>query len=134
MENFMYNELEVASKPVVMHSARRFSEALADSPQFIAFEDAYQAFRQDRDVQSAYQALRSKQESLRMMMMLNAVSEDERQELETLETKFYSYQTVKAYIAAQDALIALCQEAGDILSDAIGLDFGSACRVGGCCG
>ena len=134
MDNFMFNELEVASKPVVMQTARRFSEALAESPQFKAFEDAYQAFRQDDEVQSAYQTLRSKQESLRMMMMLNAVSDDERQELAKLEKQFYGIETVQRYITAQEALISLCQEVGDIFSDAIGLDFGSACRVGGCCG
>lgn len=134
MDNLMFNELEVASKPVIMHVARRFSETLAESPQFIAFEDAHQAFRQDDDVQSAYQALRSKQESLRMMMMLNAVSDEERQELKALETEFYSKETVQRYISAQEDLISLCQSIGDMLSDAIGLDFGSACRIGGCCG
>ena len=130
----MFNELEVASKPVVMQTARRFSEALAESEQFKAFEEAYQAFRQDDDVQSAYQALRSQQEALRMMMMLNAVSDEERQAMTKLENQFYSNQTVQRYITAQDALISLCQAVGDILSDAIGLDFGSACRIGGCCG
>jgi cell fate (sporulation/competence/biofilm development) regulator YlbF (YheA/YmcA/DUF963 family) len=134
MDNFMFNEMEVASKPVVMHSARRFSEALAESAQFKAFEDGYQAFRQDDEVQSAYQALRSKQESLRMMMMLNAVSDEEHHELKALETEFYSEEIVQRYISAQEDLISLCQVVGDVLSDAIGLDFGSACRIGGCCG
>jgi cell fate (sporulation/competence/biofilm development) regulator YlbF (YheA/YmcA/DUF963 family) len=134
MDNFMFNELEVASKPVVMQSAHRFSEALAESTQFKAFEEAYQAFRHNDQVQSAYRALRSKQESLRMMTMLNAVSDEERQELTKLENQFYGIETVQRYITAQEALISLCQEVGDLLSDAIGLDFGSACRTGGCCG
>jgi cell fate (sporulation/competence/biofilm development) regulator YlbF (YheA/YmcA/DUF963 family) len=86
-----------------MQTAYRFSEALAESEQFKAFEDAYQAFRQDDDVQSAYQALRSKQESLRMMMMLNAVSDEERQALKELENQFYGKETVQRYITAQDA-------------------------------
>lgn len=134
MDNYPFNELEVASKPVVMQTARRFSEALAESPQFKAYEDAYQAFLQDQEAQSDYQALRSKQEALRMMMMLNAVTDEERQELTKLENQFYNRETVQGYITAQETLISLCQEIGDILSDAIGLDFGSACRVGGCCG
>lgn len=134
MDNLTWNELEVASKPVVMEAARRFTEALAESPQFMAFEEAYLVFRQDNDAQKAYQTLREKQESLRMMMMLNAVEEEERIELNKLEEQFLSFDSVNRYIAAQNSLISLCQEIGDILSDAVGLNFGLACRVGGCCG
>lgn len=134
MDNLIWNELEVASKSVVMDAARRFTEALAESPQFRAFEDTYQAFRQDNVAQTAYKALQDKQESLRMMMMLNAVEEEERLALNKLEKQFLSYQSVQQYIEAQNNLISLCQEIGDILSDAVGLNYGLACRVGGCCG
>jgi len=134
MENIKLNELEVASKAVVMNTARRFTQALAETPQFMAFEESYQAFRQDHAAQKAYEALQQKQESLRMMMMLNAVDEDERQKFQDLQAQFYQQETVQQYLTAQENLISVCQEIGDILSDATGLDFGSACRIGGCCG
>lgn len=134
MDNIKLNELEVASKAVVMNTARRFTQALAETPQFMAFEESYQAFRQDQQAQKAYDALQQKQESLRMMMMLNAVDEDERQEFQDLQAQFYQQEAVQQYLAAQEQLISLCQEVGDIFTDAIGLDFGSACRSGGCCG
>lgn len=134
MEKQVLNELEVASKSVVMHSARQFTQALAESPQFIAFEESYQAFRNDQPAQLAYQALQKKQESLRMMLMLNAVDDNERQELKELEEQFYRLETVQGYMKAQENLVSVCQEIGDILSDAIGLDFGVSCRIGGCCG
>ncbi|MDW7755944.1 MAG: YlbF family regulator [Brevefilum sp.] len=134
MEKLKLNELEIASKSVVMDSAQRFTEALAESPQFRAFEDVYQAFRDDNIAQTAYKALRDKQESLSMMMTLNAIDEEERSMLNKLESQFLSLQSVQRYIEAQNALIALCQEIGDIFSDAVGLNFGLACRVGGCCG
>lgn len=134
MQKTKINEVEVASKSVVMNTARRFTEALAETPQFIAFEEAYQAFRQDEEAQRAYKALQQKQESLKMMMMLNAVDEEERQELRKLQEQFYQQESVQKYLAAQESLISVCQEIGDILSDATGLDFGSACRKGGCCG
>lgn len=134
MEKPVFEEFEVASKSVVMHSARKFTEALAESPQFVAFEESYQAFRNDQQLQLAYQALQKKQESLRMMMMLNAVDDNERQDLKVLEDQFYSQETVRSYIKAQENLVSLCQEIGDILSEAIALDFGVSCRIGGCCG
>lgn len=134
MDNNKLNELEVVSKAVVMNTARQFAQALAETPQFMTFEESYQAFRQDHEVQKAYEALQKKQESIRMMMMLNAVDEDERQKFQDLQTDFYQQETVQQYLAAQESLVSLCQEIGDILSDATGLDFGSACRIGGCCG
>lgn len=134
MDKTRINELEVAPKSVVMNTARRFTEALSETPQFMAFEEAYLTFRQDPEAQMAYEALQQKQESLRMMMMLNAVEDDERQELQNLQAEFHRQESVKDFIKAQENLISLCQEIGEILSDATGLDFGSACRIGGCCG
>ena len=134
MDNVTLNELEFASKSVVMSAARGFSEALTETPQFREFEEAYQAFHQDQQAQSAYKALQNKQQSLRMMLMLNSVDEKERQELQQREEDFYRNDTVTRFIRAQETLISLCQEIGDIISDAAGLNFGLACNVGGCCG
>lgn len=127
-------ELVVASKSEVMETAHRFTEALAETPQFRKFEVSYQVFHQDLEAQAAYRALMNKQQSLRMTMMLNAIDEEERLVLKQLEEQFYSYQSVQDFIQAQEALISLCQEIGDVLSDVVGLNFGLACRVGGCCG
>jgi hypothetical protein len=30
--------------------------------------------------------------------------------------------------------MTMCQEVGDLLSKSIGLDYGSSCKTGGCCG
>lgn len=134
MLNNQYSELQVTSKPVMRQTARKFTEALAETPEFIAFEESYRAFRHDQEAQTVYQALQNKQESLRMMMMLNSVHETERQELKELENQFYQQETVQDYLQAQENLVSLCQEIGDVLSEAVGLDFGSSCRIGGCCG
>ena len=134
MDNITINELEFASKTVVMNAARGFCEALTETPQFREFEEAYQSFHQDHQAQQAYKALQNKQQSLRMMLMLNAVDEKERQELKQLEEDFYWKDTVTRFIKAQETLISLCQEIGDIINDAAGLNFGLACNVGGCCG
>lgn len=134
MSNISWNELEVASKTVVMNAAHGFVETLTETTQYREFEDSYQAFQQDSEAQKAYQTLREKQESLKAMMMLNALEEGDRQELKNLEDRFLGQASVKSYIEAQNSLISLCQEIGDILTDAVGLNFGLACRVGGCCG
>ena len=66
--------------------------------------------------------------------MLDAVSPEDRQELQALADRVNQQPSVIAYNQAQGALVALSQELGDLLSKAIGLDYASVCRTGGCCG
>ena len=129
-----WNDLEVASKEVVMQAARQFAEVLAEAPQFQAFEQALFTFRQDAEAQSAIQEFQKKQASLKALLMLNAVSVEDRQELQTLLNRVNQQPSVIAYNQAQGALVAVSQELGDLLSKAIGLDYASVCRTGGCCG
>jgi cell fate (sporulation/competence/biofilm development) regulator YlbF (YheA/YmcA/DUF963 family) len=77
----------------------------------------------------AYQA---KQQSLQMMLMLNAVSAEEGAELERLRQAFLAAPAVAAYLQAQEDLTAISQAAADLLSQHIGLSFAAACGPG-CC-
>lgn len=134
MVDTTWNDMEVASKPVVMAAARQFAETLSETAQFTAFEEALYAYRQDAEAQNAVQAFQKKQSSLRAMLILNAMSEEDRQELQHLQERFYQQQAVQRYTKAQEELVAICQEIGDLISIAIGLDYGISCRTGGCCG
>ncbi len=129
-----WNELEVASKEVVMHTAEQFAGVFTETPQYQAFEKAYTAYRQDREAQSALQEFQNKQASLKGLLMLNAVSDEDRLALQNLHDRFYLQPTVMQYAQAQIDLVALSQEIGDILSKSTGLDYGASCRTGGCCG
>ena len=66
--------------------------------------------------------------------MLNAVSEEDQQELQRLQDGFYQQPSVIRNTKAQEELALISQEIGDLLSKAIGMDYGAACKTGGCCG
>ncbi len=134
MQNSDWNDLEVASPTVVMQAARQFAEVLSGTPQFKEFEQAYYNFRQDAEAQSTIREFQKKQASLKAMLMLNAVSEEDRRELQRLQDQFSHRPSVMRYAKAQEELISISQEIGDLLSKATGLDYGSACQKGGCCG
>lgn len=134
MDDTNWNELEVASKSVVMEAARQFVETLSETTQFREFEESYYGYRQNADAQNALQEFQKKQSSLRAMQKLNTLSENDRQVLQQLHDQFYQNQAVQRYAKAQEELTVTCQEIGDLISNAIGLDFGSSCRTGGCCG
>jgi cell fate (sporulation/competence/biofilm development) regulator YlbF (YheA/YmcA/DUF963 family) len=129
-----WNDLEVAPRSAVMQAARQFAETLGETPQFREFLQSHFNFREDVEAQNTLQEFQKKQASLKAMLMLNAVSEEDRQELQKLQDQFYRQPSVIAYNQAQGALVAVSQELGDMLSNAIGLDYGSSCRTGGCCG
>jgi cell fate (sporulation/competence/biofilm development) regulator YlbF (YheA/YmcA/DUF963 family) len=134
MNNIPRNDLEMVSRTAVMLAAKQFAEALADTPQFREFEQACFDFRQDTDTQNAIQEFQKKQASLKALLMLKAVSEADQQELNQLQDRFYQQPTVLRYTKAQEELMSMCQEIGDHLSKRIGLDYGAACKTGGCCG
>lgn len=134
MADTTWNDLEVASKEVVMQAARHFAEALAESPQYQAFEQALFTFRQDAVAQDAIRDFQNKQASLKGLLMLDAVSAEDRQELQALADRVNHQPSVIAYSQAQKDLVIISQELGDLVSNAIGLDYASVCRTGGCCG
>ncbi len=134
MTENMILDTEITSKPAVMQAAKHFARALAETPQFQAFEQAYIDFRQDKEAQTAYREFLEKQESLRAMMMLNAVSDEDQQALQILQERFNQQPNVRKYLLAQEALMEISQLIADRLSKQIGLNYASVCGTGACCG
>ncbi len=132
MTDFALNELELAPPEVVRQSARDFAAALAETPQFRAFEEATDRLNRDAEAQRAIDAFQAKQQSLQALLMLNAVSEADKAELQRLQRVFSSTPAVVAYAEAQANLMVICQGAADWLSEAIGLNYAAVCGSG-CC-
>ena len=134
MTDFVLTDFEIAPPEVVQQAAHDFAAALAAAPQFKAFEEAAHAFQQDKTAQTALRAYQAKQQSLQMMLMLNAVSAEDRSELTQLYQAFAGRPSFQAYVRSETDLKAMCQEVGDLLSQHIGFDFAASCASGGCCG
>lgn len=126
------NDIEIASPSVVQQAVRDFAEALVNTPQFQAFEQASEALNRDENAKRAMLAYQKKQESLQALLMLNAVSVEEQAELERLRQAFMNEPAVSAYFQAQAELTAVCTAAADLLSKHLGLSFSAACGAG-CC-
>ena len=133
MNDHVYDDIEIAPIEVVKRAARDFAAALSETPQFKAFEQAAERFRKDQAAQQALSAYQEKQQSLRALLMLNALSAEQRAELERLQNAFVNHPAVQDYFGAQTELAALCQTLGDMLSESIGLNYAAACGVS-CCG
>ena len=132
MDDPILNELELAPPAAVRQAARDFARALAETPQFTAFDQAADRLGNDEQAQQAMQAFQTRQQSLRMMLKLNAVRAEETAELDRLREAFLAEPSVATYLQAQQDLMAVCQAAADSLSQHIGLSFAAACGPG-CC-
>jgi cell fate (sporulation/competence/biofilm development) regulator YlbF (YheA/YmcA/DUF963 family) len=97
MNDYDLNELELALTEVVRQAARDFAAALAETPQFRAYEEAVERLNHDTMAQRAIDAFQAKQQSLQAMLMLNAVSEADKAELQRLQNAFSSVPAVMAY-------------------------------------
>jgi len=133
MRNLVFDDIEIAHVEVAKRAARDFAAALAETQQFKAFEQTYEILSHDVAAQQALSAYRGKAESLRALLMLNAVSEAERAELERLKQDYLTRASVQAFAAAEAELTALCQQAAGMISAAIGLNYAASCGAS-CCG
>jgi cell fate (sporulation/competence/biofilm development) regulator YlbF (YheA/YmcA/DUF963 family) len=133
MEDMVNENIEMAYPSVVKQAARDFAVALAETHQFKAFEQAAYAFHQDHAAQQAMQAYQQEQHSLRPLLMLNALSAEQRDELDRLLSAFIDQPVVQEYFTAQAELATLCQALGDVLSESIDLNYAASCGIS-CCG
>lgn len=133
MDPMTLNEIETAPRAVVLAAGREFATALAETTQFKAFELAYAVLRRDVAAQQALAAYQTKAESLRALLMLNAISEDERVELDQLQQVYLARTSVQDFTGAEARLTALCQQAAGMISAATGFNYAAACGAS-CCG
>jgi cell fate (sporulation/competence/biofilm development) regulator YlbF (YheA/YmcA/DUF963 family) len=117
----------------VERAARGLAEAIAETPEFQAFERAYGRLRDDEHAQDARMAYEVQQRSLQPLAMLGAVSDEQRAELERLRQAWMALPAVTDYLEAQMAMAAMCRAIDERLSEPIGLGFAAACTPG-CCG
>ena len=115
-------------------AARALGAALAETSEYLAFEQARLGMRDDADAQKAIRAFREKQVGLSWKLQMGLISDTEREELDQLQQAMFAQPAVQAFMDAQRGLARLCSEASEIVSDTIGLGFAASCGPGCSCG
>lgn len=105
-----------------------FAEVFSETREFQAFEEAQEALNRDEEAQRAIARF---QELQRLAWFGLAPGG---KDLKLLRQQLLAMPTVKAYLEAQEDLIAFAQKVSAIVSEVIEMDFGTACApAGGCC-
>ncbi|MCC7208361.1 MAG: YlbF family regulator [Anaerolineae bacterium] len=128
-----HEHMALAVSEIAHPLVHAFAVALVETPQYQAFEEASATLSKDEAAQRALEAHQERQQTLGMMLMLNAVSDADRVELESLRQAVIAQPSVNAYIEAEQTLIELFQAIAEVVSERIGLPF-AVSRSGGCCG
>jgi cell fate (sporulation/competence/biofilm development) regulator YlbF (YheA/YmcA/DUF963 family) len=123
----------LTAEEAVQRAAHDFAAALAATPQYAAFQRAVEALEKDARAKQIISEYENLQHSLYMMTMLGAVSPEDQADLDGLKEALRTNETIAAYSQSQADLAALCQEAGGLLSQRIGINFAAACGKS-CCG
>ena len=122
----------VTSQNEALQAAREFAAVLAETPGYQAFDQAQLRLRRDPAAQEAIRAFQERQQSLQMMLMLGALSQADRHDLQRLQREMLAQPAVRSYVESQEQLSLLCQEVAALISEVIGLSFAASCGPG-CC-
>jgi cell fate (sporulation/competence/biofilm development) regulator YlbF (YheA/YmcA/DUF963 family) len=132
MSNLVSNDTDLALSTTCRRAVRDFAARLTETPQFQAYEQTAAALDSDEVAQSVVKAHQAKLDSLRAQLMLNAVSDADKDELEKMRLAVLAQPTVSAYLDAERNLVGLLQSVASVVSDRIGLPF--AVSRSKCCG
>lgn len=122
------------SEAAALAQAQAFAKTLAGAPEFRAFETARERLAADRDATILLQRFQDAQQTVAMLQTWGGIATNELAELELVKVQAFENPLIKTVFDSQAALLKLFQDAAGVISAAVGIDFGAACRpAGGCC-
>jgi len=111
---------------------KEFAQAIAECPEFLAFEKAQKKLEEAQKAQSLIKEYGDKQQLFHMFG--NSSDSQAQAELNKYREKMLACPQIRDYFQKQDDLTRFFQELGKFISDVVGFDFGRACAPPtGCC-
>jgi cell fate (sporulation/competence/biofilm development) regulator YlbF (YheA/YmcA/DUF963 family) len=110
-----------------------FSSSFTNSQEYKTYETTYSFMNQDPAAQMELKAFKQKQQEINQAFRQDGDRQKALAELDKLQSSLLKNPAIANYSAAQEALMNICTDAGDILSNNIGLDYAAVCAPS-CCG
>ena len=133
MNNELFRDLREDEKSCLSTAIWNFSSAFSSSQEYKDYEKTLSRMNQDAVAQKELKTFKQKQQEINQMFRQNGDRKKALAEMERLQDSLMQNTAISAYTIAQEALMAICTEAGDILSKNIGLDYAAVCAPS-CCG
>ena len=117
-----------------LDAARALARAVGESPSFKAFEAAQEALMSDQEVNRRLQDYQRRQQEVWFARTWGGADPAQEGALEEEWRALSQTPILRVYLRAQEQLTDVLRVVGGMISQEIGIDYGTACApAGGCC-
>ena len=110
---------------------RELGEAIADLPEYRAFEEAKEAVENDDEAQEKISEFNQLREELSVAQQMGEVGKEEYRTVQRAQQDLHGLTVMKEYLEAQAELQDRLTEINEAVSGPLAVDFGG--EAGGCC-
>ena len=110
---------------------RELGDAIAELPEYEAFEEARQAVRADDDVQEDIQAFEQQRMEFAQARQSGEATQADLMELQAAQQELHEIPLMADFLEAQEALTTRLEDINRAISEPLAVDFGG--EAGGCC-
>jgi cell fate (sporulation/competence/biofilm development) regulator YlbF (YheA/YmcA/DUF963 family) len=110
---------------------RELGEAIADTPEYEAFEETKAAVEADDEVQSKIREFQSLREEFMMARQAGDATQEGLQRVQAAQEELHSMPAMAEYLEAQSELQDRLEAVNEAISEPLAVDFGG--EAGGCC-
>jgi cell fate (sporulation/competence/biofilm development) regulator YlbF (YheA/YmcA/DUF963 family) len=110
---------------------RELGRAIADLPEYEAFEEAKAAVEASEQAQERISEFEQQRQEFMMARQAGEASQTDMVELQRAQQELHSIPVMADYIEAQEELEGRLEGVNEAISEPLALDFGE--RAGGCC-
>ena len=110
---------------------RNLGEAIAETPEYEAFEEAKSDVEADDAVQSQIAAFHAVRDEYMQARQAGEASQELVREVKSTQKQLHAMPKMAAYLDAQEALQGRLESINEAISEPLAVDFGG--EAGGCC-
>ena len=110
---------------------RELGDAIADLPEYQAFEEARAAVQADDEVQEEIQAFEQQRREFAEARQAGEADQAQLMELQATQQELHAMPTMEEFIEAQSELTSTLEDVNRAISEPLAVDFGG--EAGGCC-
>jgi len=106
-------------------------EAIADTPEYRAFEEAKAAVEADDEAQERISAFEQLREEFMFARQAGQATQEDLEEVQRKQEELHSLPVMETFLDAQEDLQARLEDVNRAISEPLAVDFGG--EAGGCC-
>ena len=110
---------------------RELGEAIAETPEYEAFEETKAAVEADDDVQEQIATFQERRDHYMHARQMGNATEENLRTVQEAQEELHSMPKMASYLDAQERLQDRLEAVNEAISDPLAVDFGG--EAGGCC-